>query len=325
MFTFMAKVSVIIPIFKVESYIERCARSLFEQTLDDMEFVFVNDCTPDKSMEILKKVIEEYPSRKPQVKILYNEKNKGLTTTRNTGLAAATGEFIAHCDSDDWVAPMMYETLYQKAIDDKADVVYCDINMIHKHTEEIYKSAQWDEDKTKLLQNYISTPWTCLVLVMAKRTLYEEHNLHSPSHINYCEDFWLTTRIFHYAKKVCYVPNAFYNYNRTNEQSIVHSLNKKTEKEEQIAYLETISFFENEDAMEHYQRQMSWRILKSKQEMVLDAERHKKFMTIYPESHKYIWDCPYINGKLKIMMWLLTHNLRLILLPIIYLRKQIGH
>lgn len=77
--------------------------------------------------------------------------------------------------------------------------------------------------------------------------------------------------------------------------------------------------------MGHYQKQMSWRILKSKQELVLDVERHKEFMKIYPESHKYIWDCPYINVKLKIMMWMLTHNMRIILLPILCLRKKIRH
>lgn len=319
------KVSVIIPIYKVEAYIERCARSLFEQTLKDVEYIFVNDCTPDRSVEVLKNVIEEYPDRKSQIRILHHEKNRGLATTRNTGLGVATGEFIAHCDSDDWVSSIMYETLYQKAFNDNADVVYCDINMVQGHKEEIYKSAQWDKDKVQLLQNYISSTWTCLVLLMAKRSLYEEHNLCSPSHISYCEDFWLTTRLLHYANKICYVPKAFYNYNRGNEQSIIHTLNPRTEKEEQIAYLETVAFFEKEGMMGHYQKQMSWRILKSKQELVLDVERHNEFMKIYPESHKYIWDCPYINVKLKIMMWMLTHNLRIILLPILCLRKKIRH
>lgn len=315
------KVSVIVPIFKVEQYIERCARSLFEQTLDDMEFIFVNDCTPDKSIEILKNVIEEYPVRKPQVKILHHENNKGLTTTRNTGLAVAKGEFIVHCDSDDWVSSIMYETLYQKAFNDNADVVYCDINMVQGHKEEIYKSAQWDKDIVQLLQNYISSTWTCLVLLMAKRTLYEEHNLRSPSHISYCEDFWLTTRLLHYANKICYVPKAFYNYNRGNEQSIIHTLNPRTEKEEQIAYLETVAFFEKEGVMGHYQKQMGWRILKSKQELVLDVNRHEEFLKIYPESHNHIWDCPYINKKLKIMMWCLTHHLSWITYAMIYVRN----
>ena len=81
------KVSVCIPVYGVEKYIERCARSLFEQTMkDDIEFIFVDDCTPDKSIEILQKVLEEYPERKNQVKIIRHETNKGLTGARNTAL-----------------------------------------------------------------------------------------------------------------------------------------------------------------------------------------------------------------------------------------------
>ena len=82
----MPKVSVIIPVYGVEKYIERCARSLFEQTLEDMEFIFVNDCTKDNSIDILLRVIDEYPKRKSQVHILNHEFNKGLPVARQTGI-----------------------------------------------------------------------------------------------------------------------------------------------------------------------------------------------------------------------------------------------
>lgn len=120
------KVSVCIPIYGVEKYIERCARSLFEQTMKEgIEFIFVNDCTPDKSVKILKKVLAEYPQRKDQVKIIDHEKNSGLAATRKTGLTHASGEYIIHCDSDDWVELDMYEAMYNKALESNADVVFC--------------------------------------------------------------------------------------------------------------------------------------------------------------------------------------------------------
>ncbi len=97
----MLKVSVIIPVYGVEKYIERCTRSLFEQTLDDMEFIFVNDCTKDNSIAIIERIAEEYPLRKSQIHILNHQVNKGLPIARQTGLRVATGEYIAHCDSDD--------------------------------------------------------------------------------------------------------------------------------------------------------------------------------------------------------------------------------
>ena len=88
----MPKVSVIVPVYGVEKYIERCARSLFEQTLDDIEYIFVDDCSPDRSIEILNQVIGEYPGRKDQVQIIHHASNQGLALARQTGLKAATGE-----------------------------------------------------------------------------------------------------------------------------------------------------------------------------------------------------------------------------------------
>ena len=122
----MPKVSVIVPVYGVEKYIERCARSLFEQTLDDIEFLFIDDCTPDRSIEILQQVLEEYPQRKPQVIIHRMEYNSGQAAVRKWGMQNATGEYVIHCDSDDWVDKDMYRAMYEKAMEDEADMVVCD-------------------------------------------------------------------------------------------------------------------------------------------------------------------------------------------------------
>ena len=106
-----SRVSIITPIFKVRNFIERCVCSLFEQTLQDVEYIFVDDASPDDSIEILKSCIERYPERKAQVTILTHEQNKGLPAARNTGLAVATGEYVFHCDSDDFVETDMLEEM----------------------------------------------------------------------------------------------------------------------------------------------------------------------------------------------------------------------
>ena len=119
----MPKVSVIVPIYKVEPFIERCARSLFEQTLDDIEYIFVNDCTPDKSMEVLSRVLEDYPGRKEQVRIITMPVNGGQAKVRKVGIEAAIGDYIIHCDSDDWVDRTMYEKMWRKAVEGDYDMV----------------------------------------------------------------------------------------------------------------------------------------------------------------------------------------------------------
>ena len=121
-----AKVSIIIPVYGVEKYIERCAISLFEQTLDDIEYIFVNDCTPDRSIEILKDVLNRFPNRVSQVHILNMPYNSGQAAVRKLGIENATGEYIIHCDSDDWVELTAYEKLYKCAITNNSDIVFCD-------------------------------------------------------------------------------------------------------------------------------------------------------------------------------------------------------
>ena len=118
------KVSIIIPIFKVRNFIERCVCSLFEQTLKDVEYIFVDDASPDDSIDILKSCIDRYQERKNQVTILTHEQNQGLPAARNTGLAVATGEYVFHCDSDDFVEKDMLEVMYKAAKEKHADMVY---------------------------------------------------------------------------------------------------------------------------------------------------------------------------------------------------------
>ena len=118
-------VSVIVLVYKVEEYIERCARSLFGQTLEDIEFIFVDDCSPDNSMGILGRILDEYPGRRSRVKVLRNDTNGGQAFSRRRGVEAASGNYIIHCDSDDWMEPFMLERMYMEARAHDADIVVC--------------------------------------------------------------------------------------------------------------------------------------------------------------------------------------------------------
>ena len=99
----MPAVSVIIPVYKVEPYMARCARSLFSQTMEDLEFIFIDDCSPDRSIDVMREVLEEFPERKDQVVVYRMPRNSGQAAVRMQGLALARGEYVIHCDSDDVV------------------------------------------------------------------------------------------------------------------------------------------------------------------------------------------------------------------------------
>lgn len=170
----MPKVSVIIPVYGVEKYIERCARSLFEQTLDDIEYLFIDDCTPDRSVEILKQVLDEYPHRKNQVIIHRMEKNSGQAAVRKWGMLNAAGEYVIHCDSDDWVDVHMYDEMYNKAIEEDADVVICDYEITDavngtKVVEACHASTPNQLIKNCLLQR---DPWSLCNKLFKRKACY---------------------------------------------------------------------------------------------------------------------------------------------------------
>lgn len=90
----MLKISILTPIYGVEKYIEQCARSLFEQSYASIEYIFVDDCTPDKSIGILQSLLKEYPGRAQQVRIIHHDRNRGVGAARQTALMAATGDYL---------------------------------------------------------------------------------------------------------------------------------------------------------------------------------------------------------------------------------------
>lgn len=307
----MPKISVIIPVYNVEKYIERCVRSLLEQTLSDIEYIFVNDGSTDNSIVLLEKIILDYPERSSQVYIL-NQVNEGVSAARNKGLKIAKGDYVAFCDSDDWVSSDMYKTLYDRAVLFKAEVIYCDFYMYYGEREaKVYKTIPITNNKVDFLRSYMSS-YTVLWNMIVKRDLYEKYKLCFPTHIRYREDFYLSVQIYYYAAKVEKIEKPLYFYNRLNFNSALYNRSRREFNDELTCDLDIISFFTKEGVIGQYIDKLSWGVLRDKQTLVLDSNKHNEFLSIYPESHKYIWSCPYINKKIKIMMWLLVHHLGLL-------------
>ena len=200
----MPKISVIVPVYNVEKYIERCARSLFNQTLDEIEFVFVDDCSPDNSIELLKSVISEFPHRQSQVKLCSHSYNKGLPTARKTGVEVATGDYIAHCDSDDWTDPNMYEKMYLTAVSSNSDIVYCDYYVSSGMTHSIVKLSSYSDG---LLQGPV---WNKL----ARRELY--NFIEFPVE-NKAEDGAIMTQLSFFANRIMHLNIPLYYYFKNPE------------------------------------------------------------------------------------------------------------
>lgn len=220
------KISVIIPIYGVERFIERCVRSLMEQTLHNVEYIFVDDASKDKSMEILQSVLKCYPERKCNIHIVRHSNNKGLPATRNTGLEIASGEYIFHCDSDDFMEHNALEELYNHARKNDADIVWCDWFLTFEKNERYMHepsfSAPEDALKAMLGGGMKFNVWNKLV----RHSLYSDYKITFPSGYGMGEDMTMIL-LFAHAEKISYLPKAFYHYVKMNTQAISRSISKE--------------------------------------------------------------------------------------------------
>ena len=272
----MPRVSVIVPIYGVERYIEQCARSLFAQTLEDMEFIFIDDCTKDRSMEVLAKVMEECRERFEEMRWTVRrermERNSGLPAVRRRGVELASGEYIVHCDSDDWTDRDMYRLMYEKAHAEGLDAVFCD------HYRAV-GSGQWavgsegDNDYDNDDNQHVRTfPWVEIDKQRAFDSMYADnqgyHSLWSAMYRatlygkvsefprnNMGEDTALTAQLLYFARTVGYIPQPLYYY-RQREGSIVQTLSveKRWENVRQLMQNQEliIRFFEQQQVEERY-------------------------------------------------------------------------
>lgn len=220
----MPKVSVVIPVYGVEKYIARCAVSLMEQTLDDMEFIFVNDCTQDNSIEELKRILALYPNRSAQVKIINKDYNEGLSFARKTGVENASGDYIGFCDSDDWVDITMYEKLYNKAFYERLDYVKCGhyitngITTLSRNNVNLSDSPNKEEMLSRLLRcTGLNSVWDTLT----RRKVFEDHSFKYTSD-SMLEDFFLATQIIESCSSYGVVDEPLYFYFQ-NPDSISNS------------------------------------------------------------------------------------------------------
>ena len=313
----MSTVSIIVPIYKVEDYIRECIDSILAQTYPDFELILVDDGSPDSCGRIC----DDYAKRDNRIKVVHKV-NGGLTSARNAGLEVAKGEWIMHVDGDDWIEPDMIESLIEAAQITGADMVFGDF-MKYGPSAGYNKLPTWSSDKKKSMTNYIAYVMTTIWGSIAKRSLYADHSLKSPEDISYCEDFHLIVRLCHFAKKVVNVHRPFYHY-RYRPTSIMSNLNKKTEADEQWVYQDTIRFFKELGVYEDYRKVMSWRVLKSAQELLLDPAGHKRFMELFNDGREFIFSCPFVNRKIKMLAWMLTHNLRPAVVVFDRMRSMIG-
>jgi glycosyltransferase involved in cell wall biosynthesis/peptidoglycan/xylan/chitin deacetylase (PgdA/CDA1 family) len=302
-------VSVIIPVYNAESFFEKCLRSLFEQTLKNIEYIIINDCTPDASMILLDKILSEYPERKEQVRIIDHPQNLGSGMAKKDGMKAARGEYVISCDSDDWVDGNLYETMYKKAIEDDADMVCCGIyeEYIDRRIKKIYLDFE-DDKKKPVMEGGILYGSLCNKLV--RRSLYQEYDIYPFDGINIGEDTCTTIRLRYFSKKTVMVNDVFYHYNKQNDASLLTAPKPSWIEDRVLGAKYIEDFFRKQNAYDEFYLYMQDFKFWSKRGYLLDKSIRdiKRWRETFPETHKNIGGYTCWSWRMRLLFWLAAHG-----------------
>ena len=252
-------VSIIIPVYRSKKYIEKCVRSVFDQTYKDIEIIIIDDCGKDGSIDIIKRVLIEYPEMVDKVLFIYHEFNKGCAAARSHGMNVATGEYIIQVDSDDYVVPTMVEKMVAKAQEDDADMVVCNsyyTTNSRRTFVKVIKTKDNIEFASKVLRGYIHAgAWN----KMMRRSILKEHDIYPVAGINMGDDMTILLQALFFIEKISYVEDALYYYNCSNEDRLSRSIYPMVND---IKLINLLSDFFKKNNIEEAEIEKSFRLFK---------------------------------------------------------------
>ena len=302
------KVSVIIPVYNSSKFLKRCLDSLMQQTLKDIEYIFINDASTDDSLAILRDYESKYTNR--AIIIIDLKKNEGIANARNIGITYANGEYVTHCDSDDWIETETYESLYNSAKSRNADIASCNFIYEYPNYQHIVRQpyASEKEECIKKLLNGAIFPslWASII----KRELIVKYHLHFPKGLNMGEDLFFNIQAYYYSSTIISTDKAFYHYCHYQDSVCVQRSRASINSDIKIAGL-IEQFFKERNESRTYQKEIAYRKFYSKLSLIKnfnDKAAYHDWLCTYQETHPYIMSFEQIEIKLRAMLWLAAHH-----------------
>lgn len=301
------KVSIIIPVYNPGSFLSESARSVLSSTLEEIELILVDDGSTDGGDRICDRLSTE----DERVKVIH-KKNGGISSARNAGIMAASGEYLAFVDQDDRVSPEMYGTLYDKS-GGNADIVLCNFNLIYPGSVVKYQTYDVHENhvdtyKDMLTHGYGGNIWNMII----RRNVVVENGLLFPEHLRHCEDAWFSWRLHCHAMTYVKVEDAFYQYNLNNPGQVSNHLDDLFTSNAMQLVDSTLDFLEERGEKDLYLREFEWEILRIQTAFAMDRRKFRTIREWHPEASEHISDCPLLSSRMKIQLKMIYRGMNAI-------------
>lgn len=245
------KVSVIVPIYNSEKCLERCIKSIINQTYKDLEILLVDDCSTDGSI----KICESFAKQDNRIIIINNKSNLGVSGARNAGLDFANGEFIQFVDSDDFIEPNMTEILVDKINANNADMVFCGIKNLNRNMPDIKLTTLGRYHIKDFIKGNLEV--ICDIIIgspcnkIYKAEIIKKNNIKFNTDIDYAEDFAFNCSYFRFTEHVYVIDDCLYNYTISNNNSLSIKFRKDCFADLDNIFDETVSLLKYFNIMDY--------------------------------------------------------------------------
>lgn len=291
------KVSILVPVYNVEKYVGKCVESIFTQTYTNIEYVFVNDCTPDKSMEVINNYIEKYNIKKKCI-IINHEKNKGICASRNDCLDNATGDYFLFIDSDDYIDLDMVEKLVEAAQKENADISGCGYTEEYNDHSLDFPQKYTNDYKEMLKAITVLKLKGVMWKLLIRRSIVEENHIRFMPEKNMVDDYLFCCQVFYYSHRFSGVDKCMYHYIQYNpnnySQRTFHNINHQAE-----AIKEVEKFYKDKGVYNIVEKEIYIRKFIAKKPLLMDKKciDIKKWREIFPESNNAWKELSFSKGN----------------------------
>lgn len=297
------KVSVLVPFYNVENFVGRCVESLFTQTYDNIEYVFVNNCSTDKSRDIITDNMAKYGVA-AKCKLIDHEENLGIAVSRNDCLDNATGDYILFVDSDDYVERNMVELLVHAAVENDADIAGCSyISEFAKQSIRMHEFYPNDHDKMMRHITMLRIK-ACMWKMLIRRSVIEDNHVRFLPKPDMVDDYLFCCQVVYYARTYTTVQAYLYHYVHYNPNNYSKRTAYNVETQAS-AIMEVEKFYREKGVYDVVKQELEQRKFFLKAPLVLDKKciNVKRWRELMPECNDGWHNLPFTFGN-KLTFWL---------------------